>query len=209
MTKKSFVLYNDSKLFVEMMSDEDAGILFKQLFRYQCQDDYEIEVPETVMIAFAVFKTQFDRDDEKYEATCKARSESGKLGGRPKKANGLSEKQKKQMVILESKQKQSKAKKADSDSDSVSDSVSVSKFKKPTLEEVQVYMKEKHFINSKIESEKFVDHYNSNGWKVGSNSMKCWKSTVRNWGKNDKFGVKIQKPLAEMTDAEKSKHIFG
>jgi hypothetical protein len=30
----------------------------------------------------------------------------------------------------------------------------------------------------------FVDYYSSNGWKVGRNSMKSWKSTLRRWTRN-------------------------
>ena len=38
--------------------------------------------------------------------------------------------------------------------------------------------------NNNISAEKFIDYYESNGWKVGRNSMKNWKATVRNWEKN-------------------------
>lgn len=36
-------------------------------------------------------------------------------------------------------------------------------------------------------ADRFVDHYASNGWKVGKNKMKDWKAAVRNWGNRD-FG---------------------
>ena len=52
------------------------------------------------------------------------------------------------------------------------------KFKKPTLEEVQAYCKER---KSSISAEYFYDYYESNGWKVGKNPMKDWKATVRRW----------------------------
>ena len=55
------------------------------------------------------------------------------------------------------------------------------KFKKPTLDEVQQYCSER---NNNISAEKFIDYYESNGWKVGRNSMKDWKATIRNWEKN-------------------------
>ena len=54
-------------------------------------------------------------------------------------------------------------------------------FKKPTLDEVQQYCSER---KNNISDEKFIDYYESNGWKVGRNSMKDWKATVRNWEKN-------------------------
>ena len=33
----------------------------------------------------------------------------------------------------------------------------------------------------KIESEKFFNYYESNGWKVGKNPMKNWKAAANNW----------------------------
>lgn len=54
-------------------------------------------------------------------------------------------------------------------------------FKKPTLDEVQQYCSER---KNNISAEKFIDYYESNGWKVGRNSMKDWKAAIRNWEKN-------------------------
>lgn len=57
------------------------------------------------------------------------------------------------------------------------------RFAKPTLEEVQAYITEKGYS---VDAERFVDYYESNGWKVGKNPMKDWKAAVRNWNKTDK-----------------------
>lgn len=54
-------------------------------------------------------------------------------------------------------------------------------FEKPTLKEVQTYCLER---NNNIDAEKFIDYYESNGWKVGRNSMKDWKACIRTWEKN-------------------------
>ena len=53
---------------------------------------------------------------------------------------------------------------------------------KCTFEEVYEYMairigKE----NAKLEAEKFVNYYTSNGWKVGKNPMKNWRASANNW----------------------------
>ena len=55
------------------------------------------------------------------------------------------------------------------------------KFNKPTLEEVKEYCKER---NNNVNAEQFIDFYESNGWKVGKNSMKDWKAAVRTWERN-------------------------
>jgi uncharacterized protein YdaU (DUF1376 family) len=36
-------------------------------------------------------------------------------------------------------------------------------------------------INHLIESQRFFDYYESNGWKVGKNKMKNWKAAFRGW----------------------------
>lgn len=56
-------------------------------------------------------------------------------------------------------------------------------FIKPSLEEVQAYIKEKGFI---VNAETFVDYYESNGWKVGKNPMKDWNAAVRTWEQKEK-----------------------
>ena len=58
---------------------------------------------------------------------------------------------------------------------------------KCTFEEVYEYMairigKE----NAKLEAEKFVNYYTSNGWKVGKNPMRSWTHAVNNWITNAK-----------------------
>ena len=40
--------------------------------------------------------------------------------------------------------------------------------------------------NAKIEAEKFVNYYESNGWKVGKNTMKSWTHAANNWITNTK-----------------------
>ena len=56
------------------------------------------------------------------------------------------------------------------------------RFVKPTLSEIEQYCIER---NNNVNAEQFYDHYESNGWKVGKNSMKDWKAAVRTWEKNN------------------------
>lgn len=55
------------------------------------------------------------------------------------------------------------------------------RFKKPTLQEVEEYCKER---GNSVNAEQFIDFYESNGWRVGKNSMKDWKAAVRTWERN-------------------------
>lgn len=55
------------------------------------------------------------------------------------------------------------------------------KFVKPTLEEIKTYCLER---KNNVDPEKWLDYYESNGWKVGRNSMKDWRAAVRTWEKS-------------------------
>ena len=55
-------------------------------------------------------------------------------------------------------------------------------FTKPTIDEIQDYCIER---NNNVNAEQFYDHYESNGWKVGKNSMKDWKAAVRTWERSE------------------------
>lgn len=55
-----------------------------------------------------------------------------------------------------------------------------SRFIKPTVEEVDAYVKEKGYH---IDAENFVNYYESKGWVVGRAPMKDWEAACRTWEK--------------------------
>jgi hypothetical protein len=55
------------------------------------------------------------------------------------------------------------------------------KFKSPGVDEVRAYCEERKNL---VDPQRFVDYYDSNGWKVGKNPMKDWKAAVRTWERN-------------------------
>jgi hypothetical protein len=58
---------------------------------------------------------------------------------------------------------------------------------KCSFEQVYEYMAIRIGIDqAKIEAEKFVNYYTSNGWKVGKNPMKSWGAAANNWITNTK-----------------------
>lgn len=69
------------------------------------------------------------------------------------------------------------------------------RFVKPTLSEIKQYCIER---GNKVDAQHFFDHYESNGWKVGKNSMKNWQAAVRTWERNgyDKPTAKSSKQNA-------------
>lgn len=55
------------------------------------------------------------------------------------------------------------------------------KFTPPTLQDVSAYcLSRKNGVNP----QKFLDHYQANGWMRGKNKIKDWKACVRTWEGN-------------------------
>lgn len=81
--KKSFVLYTDQVGIFDKLTDEQAGVLIKHIFKY-CNDEYP-EGDFVTELAFESIKQQLKRDLKKYETRANNSRENGKLGGRPKK----------------------------------------------------------------------------------------------------------------------------
>lgn len=65
-------------------------------------------------------------------------------------------------------------------------------FKRPSLQEIQEFGLS--LTPPFTRSETFLDHYESNGWKVGKNSMKDWKAAVRKWNREDKEKIAPSTP---------------
>lgn len=191
MEKNSFLMYTDWLSMIEELDNEQRGVLFLAIMRYQSDGEIpEMKKGSGEKIAFAHFCTQFLKDQEKYNKTVASRSAAGKLGGRPK-ANISDEKQKKQMLFEESNEKQSEAKKADNDNDNVNDikentlkGVKEKRFAPPTPENVREYCREMGYTH--VDADRFVDFYSAKGWMVGKNHMKDWKAATRNWERSQR-----------------------
>ena len=97
---------------------------------------------------------------------------------------------------------QSTLKDKDKDKDIVKAKAKVKRFAKPTIEEVVDYCNER---NNDVDAEKFYDYYSSNGWKVGKNSMKDWKASVRTWEKNTTQQQKVSQPKQVLTAWEQAR----
>lgn len=56
------------------------------------------------------------------------------------------------------------------------------RFTPPTIEEVKGFIREH---GCRVDAEKFVLHYEANGWMRGRNPMKDWRAAVRYWARSD------------------------
>lgn len=84
------------------------------------------------------------------------------------------------------------------------------KFIKPTTDQIREYAKEINFIELVNHPQKFLNYYQSKGWKVGKTPMKCWKATVRTWQDNERGDNKIpaQQQNGSVPDAEATKRLL-
>lgn len=69
------------------------------------------------------------------------------------------------------------------------------RFEKPSVESVRLQMAKVGVPES--EAEKFMAHYESNGWRVGKNPMKSWSAAITNWKlRMPSYSTGKQKPEA-------------
>ncbi len=158
---------------------------------------YDSETNDLVLnTAFTLIKQQLKRDLSSWESETKKRIESGRKGGLATQS-----KRKQSEALL----KDTKANQADTVNVTVNDTVNdndnvtvndkkkdlkrVERFAPPSVQEVWYYMQEKGLPATTTAAElskKFVNHYTSNGWKVGKNKMIDWRAAVRsNWLKDN------------------------
>lgn len=119
--KKSFLLYTDRWKEIQMLSNEQCGILFKAIFTYVNTGEPLKTDDLALRLFFSFLVSQIDESTRKWVATRKARSEAGKRGGAPK-GNKNADKQKQAKQAKQTKQ----AKQAVTVTDTVTDTVTVS-----------------------------------------------------------------------------------
>ncbi|AZB01260.1 hypothetical protein EG359_17300 [Chryseobacterium joostei] len=80
--KKSFVAYCDWENQLNLLSDDEAGKLFRHLLAYVNDKNPQFSDEERVLkMAFEPIRLQLKRDLDKYEEVKKKRSEAGRNGG--------------------------------------------------------------------------------------------------------------------------------
>ena len=193
--RKSFIVFCDRIKELELLSNEECGLLFKALI-YYVSTGKEIETASLPLkLLFSVFKSQIDENSEKYQKKKEANAEyyRNRKSIKNNSANSeISENSASDTVtetvtvtgtdtVTVTETDIINNNKSSCNSEYVETHARPKKFVKPSLDQVKAYCKER---NSKVNAERFYSYYESNGWKVGKNSMKDWKAAVRNWETN-------------------------
>jgi len=93
--KDSFVLFKQHYSLIQELSLEQRGKLLTAVYEWQLSGNVPSFDDLLVKVVFVSMSQAVEAADKKYEEVCERRREAGKLGGRPKKANGFDEKAKK------------------------------------------------------------------------------------------------------------------
>lgn len=200
MRKNSFVIYTDCLEQLEVIPDAERGVLFLEVLKYARTGVVPTIENPFLKALFLGFKNQIDRDTAKYDEVCKKRAEAGRNGGNQRVANlkiqatqsncNQNQANASNCLKVEANASNTQANQADSVNGSVNvydidinkSKGKTSRFSPPTLQEVENYIKEKGYS---VDAEAFIAFYDSNGWLVGKNKMKSWKSAVTTWAKRE------------------------
>ena len=177
MAREYFCAYHSYIKQCKGLSDSELGRLFRALLEYSASG----KVPELngrESVAFDFMSANIDRDAESYKDTCNRNREN--ISKRYERIRANTTEYETYQEKEEEKEKEELLKK-DISNEISKKSTLQKKFVPPTVEEVAAYCLER---KNKVDAAYFVDHYTSNGWKVGKQNMKDWKAAVRTWEKN-------------------------
>jgi hypothetical protein len=203
--KKSFILYSDFISVFEHLSDKEAGLLIKHIFKYVNDQNPELDT-RTLKIAFEPIKLQLKRDLKDWEDEREARSQAGKKGmavrwRNHEKITKDNKSQNQDPVINSKRENITKNNKnntvknpitniTDTVTVTVTDTVTVNDTKReriqgfapPALQDVIFEMSKKlDEFSAMAQGQQFINHYTSNGWMVGKNKMKNWHAAAHGW----------------------------
>lgn len=188
--RDSFVFYRSFAESVKNLPPEEYKKVMQSILDYAL-DGKEPEQSGIEYTVFCLVKPQIDANNKRYE--------NGKKGGRPQKPSDNQEKPSDNQEITKPKPNNNQTVTTPEPNVyvNVNDNVNVkkkdtsvskekaSRFIPPTLEDIKTYCEEKGY---KLDYDRFIDYYTSNGWMVGKNKMKDWRACVRNWARKDSSG---------------------
>lgn len=190
--RDSVVFYRSFWEAIKEADPPDQLAAYNAIFDYAL-DGIEPNVTGAAAVAFIMAKPQIDANNRRYENGKKG-AKYGKLGGRPRKEKNPKKTPKEPQenptetpnvnvndnvnVNVNDKERDTPSITNDNTVITNDNRVINKRFAPPSLEEVRAYCTER---NNNVDPEAFIDFYESKGWKVGNQTMKDWKASVRTW----------------------------
>lgn len=184
--KNSFVVYTEWLELIELLSEDEQLILLKRIFKYERGD--EIKKTDFLQLEklWGFIKAKLDASEAKSERIREAHRKGGKIrSAQLKTAQDSSApeketpKEKNTLSVIPAPEIEAPKKKQSS------------RFIKPTLEEIEAQIFEKGYT---VNARRFFNYYESNGWKVGKNTMKSWKAALATWQSKEDEQVVSREP---------------
>ena len=189
---KALMIPFDKFVILDILPPEQCkNVLIKM--RDYVQHGIEPENLEALdQIAFESFRSFMDETIKNYQRTVEINRANGRKGGRPRKTDGFSEKptetHKNPNRNLNQNQNRNQTdtivSERERDASASSSPQKSTRFHPPDIAEVKAYFTEKG--GTEEQAERFLDFYESNGWKVGKNPMKSWKAAASGWISRDR-----------------------
>lgn len=153
--RPGFLIWFSQVRQVKMLTDEEAGILFKSIIEYAQNEKTPSPSNNRVIdIVFAAFKETIDQDKASYNEKRQRQSEGGK------KSAALRYK------AAEEKRREEEPQPTEQQHTT------------PTLTEIIKYCRDE---NLKIDGYKFFDYYSGQGWKKNGRLISDWRSLAQHW----------------------------
>ena len=180
--QETLTLFPEVTSITRKFSDAQFGALMRAVFAYRFGGEIYSGDDPAIDVAFQAVAGQIDR----YIEVCKGNSQNAK--GREQNEGECSE-NKQNPPPIQSKSFPSPIQDKGADKPHAR-----KRFTAPTVQEVTNYCRDKGYS---IDAERFVDYYESVGWKVGKNQMKDWKAAVRTWQRKEvvQHGTTESKPI--------------
>ena len=214
--KKTFLMYSDVINYIDGLNDHQVAQLYKATLCYANGLPVEIDDAEVRGI-WRVIKHNMDQTDAAYQEKCERNKENAKKRFNKKATESTEEYEavRDNTTASDRIRPQATAYDRNNDNDNDIDNIkekvlsnestkkkTAKRFVPPTIDEVRAYCLERH---NTVNADAFIAFYESNGWKVGKNSMKDWKAAVRTWEqresraapKQDAVDIWLQEALAK------------
>ena len=118
--KDGFILHSSAKEIIENLNPEQVKTLMLAMLAHNDGEELP-EMDAVVKMAFIPMRQQMDRENEKYQETCRKRAEAGASGGAVKQSNAPKSKQSQAKKANATKSQQTVANQADKDTETEND----------------------------------------------------------------------------------------
>ena len=189
------------------LNAQEKGRLIDAIVLYAQGGDWQEQIKGNERYLFPAFRKQIDRAMEISDLRSKA-TESRRNQTQPNdikddqtESNAIKRNQNESNTIKTPNNNNNKEEKEDDKENKEKVKRESRRFTPPARDEVAAYIAEHGY---RVDPDRWMAYYESNGWKVGKNPMKDWKAAVRTWATNGVDAKPAQKVPAQNDYAQRT-----